>query len=69
MPLSVRQGVDPVGHHLEQLLQELAGGGSRGLFIKAGHSKLGCAVNGHEQIELASPVRTSAMSMWKKPIG
>jgi hypothetical protein len=47
------QRVNAVGHHSQKLFQELAGSGSGSLFIEPGHGELGCAVNGHEQVELA----------------
>ena len=48
-----QDGVDAVGHHLQELLQDLAGCGPCGLLIEPSHGKRGCPVDGDEEVKLA----------------
>jgi NADPH:quinone reductase-like Zn-dependent oxidoreductase len=48
-----QNGVDVIRHCFEHDLQELPGGLPVCLLDELGHGKLACAVNGHEQVELA----------------
>ena len=47
------QGVDPVGHGLDQGMEEVGRDLACRLLMQLGKGKLACAVDGHEQVELA----------------
>ena len=62
----VRQdGVQVVGHRFEQGFQECDSGRSVSLLVELGERELRRAIDADVEVELASSVRTSAMSMWK----
>lgn len=48
-----QNGVEPIGHGFEHLLQELPSGLSVCLLDELGYGKLACAINAYEQKELA----------------
>ena len=60
-----QHGVDLVGDCLEEGLQELGGDARGGFGVQLGKGKLGGPVDGDEEVEPASEVWTSTMSMWK----
>jgi hypothetical protein len=49
--------------------EEVARHTPRRLLVQLDEGELGRAVDGHEEVQLALLGPTSAMSMWKKPIG
>jgi len=62
-------GVNLVGHGLKHVLQEFPGSASVCLFNELGYGELTRAVDADKEIERSSAVWTSAISMWKKPMG
>jgi hypothetical protein len=61
--------VDAVRHGFQQVFEELPSCPSVSLVDQLGDRELASAVDADEQVELPSAVCTSAISMWKKPIG
>ena len=58
-----------VGYRFQKVFEELPRRSAISLVDELGDRKLAGAVDADEQVQLASAVCTSAMSMWKKPIG
>ena len=62
--------VDPVRDGLDQAVQEVGGGAACHLLMQFDEGELHeVSVDRDQEESLPSAVRTSAMSMWKKPIG
>ena len=61
--------VDAVGHGFQQVFEELPRGAPVSLVDQLGDRELARTVDADEQVQLALGGLTSAMSMWKKPIG
>ncbi len=65
VPLSVSTVWISIREGLNELLQKVSGLASGGSFHQPGEGKLGGAVDGDKEVELASAVRTSVRSTWK----
>ena len=61
--------VDLVRHSFDEMAQEVASRLPFGLAMEFDIGEFTRAIDGDEQVELAFAVCTSAMSIWKKPIG
>jgi hypothetical protein len=62
-------GLDPVGDGLDEAAQAVHGRAARHLPMQFDDDELRGPINRDDEMELASAVRTSAMSIWKWPIG
>ena len=67
--IACKYGVDLVGDGIKPVLQELPGGLSVSRCNELRDGKPGRSVNAHKEKELAPAVCTSAIPMWKKPMG